>query len=162
MGLFEIHIAVLFFGLAGLFGKLVNQPPAVIVFGRVFYAMAFLLPALWFRRQSLKLNRSRDYLALLLQGFILAVHWVTFFQSIQVSTVAVGLITFSTFAIFVTFLEPVFFKEKLRPADVVLALVTFGGVLLVVRHQPGQRHHTGRPLGDHLRTDLCTALHIEP
>jgi drug/metabolite transporter (DMT)-like permease len=132
MGLFEIHIAVLFFGLAGLFGKLVNQPPAVIVFGRVLFAMAFLLPAMWYLKQSLRLNRTRDYFALLLQGFILAVHWGTFFQAIQVSTVAVGLITFSTFPIFVTFLEPVFFKEKLRPADVVLALVTFTGVVLVV------------------------------
>jgi len=130
--LLEIHIAVLFFGLAGLFGKLVNQPPTVIVFGRVLFAMAFLLPAMWYLKQSLKLNRTRDYFALLLQGFILAVHWGSFFQAIQVSTVAVGLITFSTFPIFVTFLEPVFFKEKLQPADVVLALVTFTGVVLVV------------------------------
>ena len=132
MGLLEIHIAVLFFGLAGLFGKLVNQPPTVIVFGRVLFAMAFLLPAMWYLKHSLRLDRTRDYFALLLQGFILAVHWSTFFQSIQVSTVAVGLITFSTFPIFVTFLEPVFFKEKLRPADVALALVTFTGVVLVV------------------------------
>ncbi len=132
MGLFEIHIAVLFFGLAGLFGKLVNQPPAVIVFGRVFFAMAFLLPALWYRKQGLKLDKTADYLALLFQGLILAVHWVTFFKSIQVSTVAVGLITFSTFPIFVTFLEPIFSKEKLKPADIALALVTFMGVVIVV------------------------------
>ncbi len=132
MGLFKIHIAVLFFGLAGLFGKLVDQPPAVIVFGRVFFAMAFLLPALWYRKQSLRLDRTADYLALLFQGLILAVHWVTFFKSIQVSTVAVGLITFSTFPIFVTFLEPIFSKEKLKPADVALALVTFMGVVIVV------------------------------
>jgi len=132
MGLVKIHIAVLFFGLAGLFGKVVNQPPITIVFGRVFFAMAFLLPALWYRKQGLKLVRSTDYLALLLQGLILAIHWSTFFKSIQVSTVAVGLITFSTFPIFVTFFEPVFLKEKFRFADVVLALVTFMGVLLVV------------------------------
>lgn len=132
MGLVKIHIAVLFFGLAGLFGKVVNQPPTTIVFGRVFFAMAFLLPALWYRKQGLKLVRSTDYLALLLQGLILAIHWSTFFKSIQVSTVAVGLITFSTFPIFVTFFEPVFLKEKFRFADVVLALVTFMGVLLVV------------------------------
>jgi drug/metabolite transporter (DMT)-like permease len=132
MGLPEIHIAVLFFGLAGLFGKLVNQPPTVIVFGRVLFAMAFLLPAICYLKQGLRLYRTRDYFALLLQGFILAVHWATFFQAIQVSTVAVGLITFSTFPIFVTFLEPIFFKEKLRPADIVLALVTFTGVVLVV------------------------------
>ena len=132
MGLLEIHIAVLFFGMAGLFGKLVNQPPAVIVFGRVFFAMAFLLPALGYRKQSLKLDKTSDYLALLVQGLILAAHWGTFFKSIQVSSVAVGLITFSTFPIFVTFLEPVFSKEQLRSADVGLALVTFAGVFLVV------------------------------
>jgi len=91
-----------------------------------------LLPALWYRKQSLRLERTADYLALLFQGLILAVHWGTFFKAIQVSTVAVGLITFSTFPIFVTFLEPLFFREKLRPADVILALVTFMGVLLVV------------------------------
>lgn len=132
MGLIEIHIAVLLFGMAGLFGKLVNQPPTVIVFGRVLYALAFLVPALWMRQQTLRLDRARDYLALGLQGLILAVHWGTFFQAIQVSTVAVGLLTFSTFPIFVTFLEPLFFNEKLRAADVVLALVTFSGVVLVV------------------------------
>lgn len=132
MGLINIHIAVLFFGLAGLFGKLVHQMPATIVFGRVFFAIVFLLPALRFRKQSLKLKRRADYGVMFLQGLILAVHWGTFFKSIQVSTVAVGLITFSTFPIFVTFLEPVFFKEKLRLVDVVLALTAFMGVLLVV------------------------------
>ncbi len=132
MGLLEIHIAVLFFGLAGLFGKLVHQSPAVIVFGRVVFALLFLLPALYYRKQNLKLDNRTDGLALLFQGVILAVHWGTFFKSIQVSTVAVGLLTFSTFPIFVTFLEPVFFREKLKGGDVILALVTFCGVLLVV------------------------------
>ena len=132
MGLLEIHTAVLFFGLAGLFGKLVNQPPTVIVFGRVFFAMVFLLPALWYRKQSLKLDRTADYLALFFQGLILAVHWGTFFKSIQVSSVAVGLITFSTFPIFVTFLEPIFSNERLKLTNVILAVVTFTGVLLVI------------------------------
>lgn len=38
-------------------------------------------------------------------------HWVSFFKSIQVSTVAVGLLSFSTYPVFTTFLEPLFFKR---------------------------------------------------
>jgi len=128
----EIHAAVLFFGLAGLFGKLISLPSLIIVLGRVFFATIFLALFLLFRRQSVRLKPKRDYARLTVLGLILAVHWVTFFQSIQVSTVAVGLLTFSTFPIFVTFLEPCFFKERIRLTDVVVALVTFLGVALVV------------------------------
>ena len=66
-------------------------------------------------------------------GVILAIHWTTFFKSIQVSTVAIGLLTFSTFPVFVTFLEPYFFKEKIKLSDVVIAIVTFLGVMLVIQ-----------------------------
>jgi hypothetical protein len=38
-----------------------------------------------------------------LLGLILAVHWITFFHAIQVSSVAVGLLAFSTFPVFITF-----------------------------------------------------------
>lgn len=65
-------------------------------------------------------------------GLILAIHCSTFFQSIQVSTVAIGLLTFSTFPIFVTFLEPYFFKERLKLWDIVIAIVTFLGIILII------------------------------
>jgi drug/metabolite transporter (DMT)-like permease len=68
----------------------------------------------------------------MLQGILLAIHWTTFFLAIQISSVAVGLVTFSTFPLFVTFLEPVCFKERLRTRDVFIAGGVFMGVLLVI------------------------------
>ncbi len=65
-------------------------------------------------------------------GIVLAVHWTTFMQSIQTSTVAVGTLTFSTFPLFVTFLEPVLFHERLKSSSVVSAVVMLAGVLLIV------------------------------
>jgi len=130
--LLEIHIAVLFFGLAGLFGKLILLPPLVIVLGRVIFAAIFLAMLALYLQQNLLLNQKKDYLYLFIMGVILAIHWWTFFQAIRVSTVAVGLLTYSTFPIFVTFLEPYFFKEKIKRADIFLALVTFLGVILVI------------------------------
>ncbi|SDF20061.1 DMT family transporter [Sporomusa acidovorans] len=130
--LLEIHFAVFLFGLAGLFGKVVELSALMIVFGRVFFASIFLGGVLLYRKQKIKLDQYKDYVYMLLMGCLLATHWVTFFQSIQMSTVAIGLLTFSTFPVFVTFLEPYFFKEKIKPADMAVAGIAFLGIMLVV------------------------------
>ncbi|MBW1724812.1 MAG: EamA family transporter [Deltaproteobacteria bacterium] len=131
-GLLEIHIAVILFGLSGLFGKLLTLPPLVIVFGRTFFAFLTLSIILAGFKIPFRVKSRRDFFVLILLGIILAVHWITFFHSIQISTVAVGLLTFSTFPIFVTFMEPVFFKEKIRPFDILTAGSVVFGLLLVI------------------------------
>lgn len=130
--LVQIHIAVFLFGLAGLFGKLVAQPAVIIVLGRVFFGAMALLMLYQYRGQSIRLKRRKDYLWFSLFGLILAVHWLTFFHSIQISSVAIGLLTYSTFPVFTAFLEPYFFKEKFLLRDLLLAIITFAGVVLVI------------------------------
>lgn len=130
--LLSVHVAVLLFGLAGLFAKLVNLPAVVIVFGRVFCSSVFLLVLFLVQRKCIRLNERKDYVMMMIAGVILAVHWTTFMQSIQVSTVAIGTLTFSTFPLFVTFLEPWIFHEKLKVQDIMCALVMLAGVLLIV------------------------------
>ena len=131
-GLLEIHTAVLFFGLAGLFGKLILLPPTIIVLGRVVFATIFLSLVLLYLKQGIRLQQKQDYFLMALMGVILAVHWVTFFHAIQVSTVAIGLLTFSTFPVFVTFLEPVFSRERVELKDIFVAFVAVMGVALVI------------------------------
>ena len=113
-GMLEIHIAVFLFGLAGLFGKWLALSPMLIVFGRTFFASLVLGAILFFSKKPFRTKSRQDLAVLVLLGVILAVHWITFFHSIQISNVAVGLLTFSTFPLFVTFIEPYFFKEKLQ------------------------------------------------
>jgi drug/metabolite transporter (DMT)-like permease len=126
-----VHLAVLLFGLSGLFGKLLSLPPLIIVFGRTAWASAALIPLLAIRRQ-LRLPHRSDRGLLLASGAILALHWYTFFESIRVSSVAVGLVTFSSFPLFVTFLEPIFFKESLNRRDLTTAALVVLGLFLVV------------------------------
>ncbi|MBW9157805.1 DMT family transporter [Clostridium sp. FP2] len=130
--LMEIHISVFLFGLSGLFGKLLSLPSMIIVFGRVFFSSIFLLLIMLYLKKDIKLKQHKHYFYLVIMGVILAIHWSTFFISIQVSTVAIGLLTFSTFPVFVTFLEPYFFKEKFKLSDIVIAIITFLGVVLVI------------------------------
>ena len=131
-GLIEIHFAVLLFGLAGLFGKFLLLPPLVIVFGRTFFAALTLSAILFYSKTQIRTKSIQDFTILILLGIILAIHWITFFHAIQISTVAVGLLTFSTFPVFVTFLEPYFFKEKLRRFDMLTAASVLLGLILVI------------------------------
>ncbi|MFZ5354506.1 MAG: DMT family transporter [Bacillota bacterium] len=130
--LVPLHAAVMLFGIAGLFGKLIALPSIVIVFGRVLFAAVFLFFCTYTLKHDIRLKEKKDYVSMLLMGAILAFHWVSFFLSIQLSTVAIGLLTFSSFPIFVTFLEPVFFKIKLHVRNLLLAVVVVFGVILVV------------------------------
>jgi drug/metabolite transporter (DMT)-like permease len=130
--LIEIHLAVFLFGASGLFGKLLSLSSIVIVFGRVFFSSVFLLILLLYLKKDIKLKEKKHYFYLVTMGIILAIHWTTFFQSIQVSTVAIGLITFSTFPVFVTFLEPYFFKEEIKLSNIIAAIISFLGVILII------------------------------
>ncbi|MEM6529452.1 MAG: DMT family transporter, partial [Chloroflexota bacterium] len=69
---------------------------------------------------------------MMVTGVVLAVHWVTFFQSIQVGGVALGLISYATFPMFVIFLDPLFTRNRIQRRDVVVAVVTIVGAVLVV------------------------------
>ena len=131
-GLIEIHTAVLLFGLAGLFGKWLPLSPLFIVLGRVFFASIALALILLISRQGFSLRSRQTYLILLFLGFILSVHWVSFFQSIRISSVAIGLLSYSSFPVFTTFLEPLFFKERLIKINVLFSLLCLFGVFLII------------------------------
>jgi len=130
--LLEIHAAVVLFGLAGLFGKWIALSPFIIVFGRVFFASLTLALLLLIMKQDLKITPRRDYLIFILIGFILSIHWVVFFKSIQVSTVAIGLLSYSSFPLFTVFLESLFFKEKIDEINIVSAILCILGIFLII------------------------------
>ena len=130
--LLQIHFAVLLFGLTGVFGKLITLPSIILVLGRVIFSFLSIFMYMKVAKKDMKLKDKKHFLSFILLGVLLAFHWTTFYESIKLSTVAIGLLTFSTFPVFVTFIEPYFFKEKLQISDIITAVVTFIGIFFVV------------------------------
>ena len=128
----EIHVAVVLFGIAGLFGKWIALPPTIIVLGRVFFASIALALILLISKQTIFFSKKSVYFLLLSLGLLLAVHWTVFFKSIQISTVAVGLLSYSSFPVFTAFLEPLFFKEKIQIKNILYALMCVLGIFLII------------------------------
>jgi hypothetical protein len=86
--LVSLHAAVLLFGLAGLFGKLIDLPAETIVFDRSGVAAAVLGMLLWRVPAG---RRTFDW-RMAVNGAALAVHWFAFFKAIQIANVATGLL----------------------------------------------------------------------
>lgn len=129
----EIHLAVFLFGFPGLFGKWLAWPAVAIVFGRVAFACLALAAVMtWGRAASFRVSGRRDAVLLGLCGLILAAHWTMFFRSVQVSTVAVGLLAYSSFPVFTAFLEPLLTGERWEPESLAYALACVLGIALIV------------------------------
>lgn len=127
-----IHAAVVLFGFPGLFARWITASPAMIVLGRVVFASFFLALVLPLGRIPFKVKPLRDLGTLILCGGILAIHWTAFFQSVRVSSVAVGLLAYSSFPVFTVFLEPLASKEKPDKTNIMMALLCLLGVFLIV------------------------------
>ena len=126
--LIYLHLGTFLCALSGIFGKLLALPSLIITLGRVFFSSLALLLILLAGRKRIRLDGKKDFFSLAALGVLLAVHWASFYEAIQLSTVALGLLAFSTFPVFVTFLEPLFFRQKLRLENVVIALAVFAGI----------------------------------
>ena len=128
-----LHCAVALFGFAGLFGKWLALPPVTIVFGRTVIASVAL--ALLFRVTRKPLTArvaGRIDWRLAASGVVLALHWVTFFQAIQTASVAVGLLGFASFPLFVLVLEAATRQRTLRAGEWAVAVLVTAGLALIV------------------------------
>lgn len=129
---FAIHVAAILFGLTGIFGELIQADAMVITAGRASFAVLALLAVMRYLRTSPFLGVSRKNIGVLaMAGFMLAVHWVTFFLAVKISGVAIATLGFASFPAFITLCECIFFKEKISIQEwLVLLMVTLGLVLV--------------------------------
>jgi drug/metabolite transporter (DMT)-like permease len=91
-------------------------------------ALAVLFPLAGARDDA----RVRFEWMLAASGAVLALHWVAFFQAIQTASVAVGLLGFASFPLFVLLLEAALRQRRLRFVEWVTAALVTAGLLLVV------------------------------
>ncbi len=127
-GVVALHVAVLLFGFAGLFGKWLALSPVLIVLARTTIA-AITLAVLARQR---KIERRRFDPRLVANGVVLAVHWVTFFEAIRVSSVTVGLLGYASFPLFTLVLERTLLRERWRATDAFVTLLVVAGLVLLV------------------------------
>lgn len=118
-------------GFTGILGKLIHLDAFVIVWHRVLIAFVALGIALSFMGRSLKVPNPRDLISIAGVGVIVALHWMTFYKSIQLSTASLGILCLSTTTLHVTWLEPLIMKRKFSWIEFLMGLVVIYGIYFV-------------------------------
>lgn len=130
----QLHVAVLLFGLTGILGRLINEEgisgPLL-----VFYRLMITQLSLWVLFPGKLLSIFRMPLKELLQiggiGLIVAVHWVTFYTSIQISNVSLALCCLAASPFFTSIIEPLVFNRKIAKIEIYLGILVLIGFIIV-------------------------------
>ncbi|ACJ27590.1 Membrane protein [Shewanella piezotolerans WP3] len=131
-GLVELHLAVLLFGGTALFSKLIPLSALDITVLRCVVAAAVLSLIVKLSKQKIALEAAKDYWVAIGLGVIVSLHWVTYFASMQLSSVAIGMIAFFTYPVMTVLAEPLVTKSKLQLADVISGVLVLIGVSLLI------------------------------
>ena len=128
-----LHIIIFMWGFTGILGKVIQLDAVVIVWHRVLIAMVALGIALLILKKPVKLSSRKELLNLAGVGVIVALHWVTFYQSIQFSTASLGILCLSTTTLHVAWLEPLVMKRPFSWVEFALGLLVICGIYFVSR-----------------------------
>lgn len=130
--LIHLHIAALLLGGTALFSKLVPYSAWDIIAYRTLVCSIALLIAALLLKQRLLIKSLPTLLLLLACSVLFTIHWTAYFQAMQLSTVAIGMISMFTFPVMTVLLEPLINKSRLHTEDIIMGILVLFGVFMIV------------------------------
>lgn len=126
-----LNLAVLFISTSGVLGKYIELNPVVTIFYRTLIAAIVFYILIRWRNISLEIRSKRDLLKIILGGILFGAHWVTYFYSLQLSNVAIGLLSLFTYPVITAFLEPILLKTSFNKIHLALGILVLAGIYLL-------------------------------
>jgi drug/metabolite transporter (DMT)-like permease len=128
----QLHIAVFLFGFTAILGKLITLSELSLVWWRM---MLTTLSFLFFPRliKAFLTVPKKLRWQLFFVGIVVALHWIFFFGAVKYSNVSICLVGMATGSFFTAIFEPLFFKQKIKPYEVILGAMVIPGMYLVVQ-----------------------------
>ena len=131
VGLWYIHISALSVAGTGVFARSINLPAYQLTAWRALFASIVLFSFIKLFKKTQKMN-VREWGWVLVFGAATCFHWVTYFHSMQIAGVAVGMLSLFTFPIMIVLFEPLINKTAFHKKDLIAALAVFGGISLMI------------------------------
>jgi drug/metabolite transporter (DMT)-like permease len=130
----KLHFIVLIYGFTAILGKLITLPADQLVWYRMLIAVITFYLFIRWKKTDLSIT-SKQFFKLFGIGFIVAIHWITFFGAIKISNVSVTLGCLATVTLFTSLLEPFFFRKRINVVEVIVGLMIIVGLYLIFRFE---------------------------
>lgn len=130
----KLHFIVLIWGFTAILGLLISLPSVELVFYRTLIATLLLGFILYSKRLAFQVER-RALLKILGTGVIIGLHWILFFASAKIATASVCLAGMTTGSLWTSFLEPLFYKRRIKSYEIFLGLIIIFGLYIIFQFE---------------------------
>lgn len=140
----HLHFLVFIAGFTAILGKLISVNAVSLVWFRMVFASILMIAYVKLFKVKLQITK-KELIKLCIAGVIIALHWITFYGAIKVANISIALAMFSTGAFFASLLEPIFYKRRIIPYEILFGIVVIIGIYLIVQSEI--QHIEGMILG---------------
>jgi drug/metabolite transporter (DMT)-like permease len=125
-----MHVAIFLWGFTGLLGKLIHLNEGMLVWYRLLISSIVIAGILYYRKSFQKLS-FKETVRIGAIGFLVMLHWVTFYGSIKASSISVAMICLSSIALFASILEPLVNKTRFDIIEIFFSALAVTGITTI-------------------------------
>ncbi len=130
-----LYIGIFLLGSNGLFAKGIPLDAVSITQLRSVVAVIAIAVYLYFCTANVQTIPIKTRIGIYGLGVLMGLHWVTFFHAMQVSTVAIGMISLYTFPVMVVFMEAAMRRQLPVWKDIVAAVLVLLGIVVMAANE---------------------------
>lgn len=149
-----LHLIIFMWGFTGILGKLIHLDALLIVWHRLWIAALALAVYMYFTKKMI-FPKGKTLFWTIIVGLVVALHWLTFYTAIQMSTASLGILCLSTTTLHVTWLEPLIMRKRFSKIEFAMGLLVIGGIYFVAHDFKGEEL---KALGFGLVSALCAGI----
>ena len=130
---FQLHFAVILYGLTAILGDLISISAVSLVWWRVLMTSFSLLFFIGLGKSLLKLEK-RLILKFFGIGALVAMHWITFYGAIKLSNASIVLAAMATTSLFTSIVEPLITGKPFQKLELILGLLVIPPMLMIANN----------------------------
>ncbi|HEA29753.1 MAG TPA: EamA/RhaT family transporter [Leeuwenhoekiella sp.] len=154
--LLQLNLAMLLVSTSGVLGRSIPLWAPIAIAYRALLAAALLFLFLRFKKINLFIAK-KDRKMILLGGILMGLHWVFYFEALQLSSVAIGMLTIYTHPTLTSILEPIIMKKPFQKIHLLLGILVLAGITFLVPELDLENQNT-QAVGFGLVSALCYSL----
>ena len=140
INLFQLNIAVLIISTSGALGRFIELPVPIIIALRTCLGSVPLILFCKYKKLSFKIQK-KDRFTILVSSILMGTHWITYFISLKLSSVAIGMLSVFTYPVITSFLEPLMLNNKFKKSNLFLGLMVIVGIYFLVPEFDLENNH---------------------
>ena len=136
-----LNIGILVISTTGVLGRYITIPSVAIIMWRSMVGVFVLLPLVYYYRSGPLINWKKDGVKVIFSSLMIGGHWITYFYALEVSNIAIAVLSLASNIAITAILEPFILKSKFNKLDLLLGPIILIGIYIMSPAQMDFSNH---------------------